>query len=112
MTFAVIVMMILFGAFFLVPILGVLYIIFAVPMISLGVRRLHDINRTGLWLLAGSMPIVGAALLLLFFVAPGHEGYNDYGPDPLRYAPSPRDWSGTDDEVEWSQTRVPSVERD
>jgi uncharacterized membrane protein YhaH (DUF805 family) len=46
-----------------------------IPSIAVGVRRLHDINRSG-WLLI--VPIVG--FVFLFFN--GHENENRFGKDP------------------------------
>jgi len=47
-----------------------------------GVRRLHDIDRTGWWLLIALVPLVGAIVLLVFAVQAGTQGDNQYGPDP------------------------------
>lgn len=35
------------------------------PSIAIGVRRLHDTNRSGLWLLLGFIPIVGIIILIV-----------------------------------------------
>ncbi|HEY0085314.1 MAG TPA: DUF805 domain-containing protein [Allosphingosinicella sp.] len=53
-----------------------------VPSIAVGVRRLHDTNRSGWWMLIGLLPIVGGIVLLIFFVLEGTSGSNEYGPDP------------------------------
>ena len=54
---------------------------FLIPQIAVSIRRLHDSGKSGWWLLAGIVPLIG--LILLFFMAqPGDEGPNDYGPDP------------------------------
>ena len=39
-----------------------------IPSIAIGVRRLHDINMSGWWLLIGLIPILGGLVLLYFFV--------------------------------------------
>lgn len=39
-----------------------------IPSIAIGVRRLHDINMSGWWLLIGIIPILGGLVLLYFFV--------------------------------------------
>lgn len=54
-----------------------------IPSISVGVRRLHDTNRSGWWILIGLIPIVGSIVLIVFFVLEGTRGPNQYGPDPL-----------------------------
>ena len=50
-----------------------------------GIRRLHDLNRTGWFMLLVFIPIVNLlfAIYLLFFK--GTEGYNNYGADPLQF---------------------------
>ena len=52
------------------------------PSIAAGIRRLHDTNRSGWWLLIGLIPILGAIILLVFFVTQGTVGPNQYGDDP------------------------------
>ena len=52
------------------------------PSLAVGVRRLHDIGRSGWWLLIGLVPIVGWLVLLYFLVTEGDRGPNAYGPDP------------------------------
>lgn len=54
-----------------------------VPNIAVGVRRLHDIDRTGWWLLVGLIPVIGTVILLVFFVQRGTAGTNRFGPDPI-----------------------------
>ncbi|MGF1515342.1 MAG: DUF805 domain-containing protein [Elainellaceae cyanobacterium] len=53
-----------------------------VPSIAVGVRRLHDTGRTGWWLLIGFIPLIGALVLLFFFVQDSQPGANEYGPNP------------------------------
>ena len=53
-----------------------------VPSIAVGVRRLHDTDRSGWWLLIGLVPLVGVIILIVFFVQPGKAGQNQYGSDP------------------------------
>ncbi len=47
------------------------------------VRRLHDRNRSGLWLLLAAVPVIGQAWLIweLGF-RPGEAGYNRFGAPP------------------------------
>ena len=54
-----------------------------IPSIAVTVRRLHDIDRTGWWVLMNLVCCVGWIVLLVFQVTPGTEGDNKYGPDPL-----------------------------
>lgn len=52
------------------------------PSIAVAVRRLHDTDRSGWWLLLGLVPLVGQIVLLYFLIQEGDEGANAYGPDP------------------------------
>ena len=64
----------------------VLYVLYflavLLPSIAVGIRRLHDTNRTGWWLLIGLVPFIGAIVLIVFFVMEGNRGANQYGADP------------------------------
>jgi uncharacterized membrane protein YhaH (DUF805 family) len=53
-----------------------------IPSIAVTVRRLHDIDRTGWWVLISLVPLVGWIVLLVFNVQDGTPGSNGYGPDP------------------------------
>lgn len=61
---------------------SVYYLAVLIPAIAVGVRRLHDTNRSGWWLLLGLIPIVGAIVLLVFFVQDSQADDNQYGPSP------------------------------
>ncbi len=69
------------------PIGGLVLLVHLVPVIALSVRRLHDIDRTGWWLLL-DLTIVGALVIFIFSVTRGTSGPNTYGPDPLEMPPS------------------------
>ena len=89
----------------------VLMLALLVPGLAVGIRRLHDTNRSGWWMLlmlpyllftilavgaaaSGSLTGLGAAgivgfiglicaiVLLVFMILPGTRGPNKYGPDP------------------------------
>ncbi len=66
--------------------IGVLSAIFAIAMIlpslSVSVRRLHDTNRSGWWLLIALVPLLGAIVLLIFMVLDSEAGANRFGPNP------------------------------
>ncbi len=51
------------------------------PTLSVGVRRLHDTDRTGWWLLIGIIPLIGGIVLLVFMCLRGTDGPNRFGPD-------------------------------
>lgn len=53
-----------------------------VPGFAVSVRRLHDIGRSGWWILIGLVPVVGVIVLFVFHVMAGDPGINAYGPTP------------------------------
>ena len=53
------------------------------PGLSMSIRRLHDIDRTGWWVLIGLVPLIGAILLIVWACFRGTTGPNSYGADPL-----------------------------
>ncbi|GAA4757149.1 DUF805 domain-containing protein [Actinomycetospora chibensis] len=57
-----------------------------IPSLAVAVRRLHDTDRTGWWLLIGLIPIVGGIVLLVFYCIEGTRGPNQYGMDPKQDA--------------------------
>ncbi len=54
-----------------------------IPIIAVGVRRLHDIDRTGWWLLLSFIPLIGWIILIVWFCTRGTAGSNRFGNDPL-----------------------------
>ncbi|WP_433649132.1 DUF805 domain-containing protein [Micromonospora zamorensis] len=52
------------------------------PTLAVAVRRLHDTDRTGWWVLIGLVPLVGAIVLIVFFVSDSTHGANRFGPSP------------------------------
>lgn len=66
--------------------IGILYILVIlgnlVTALSAGFRRLHDTNRSAWWLLIAFIPLIGAVVLLIFYVLPGTAGENRFGPAP------------------------------
>lgn len=53
-----------------------------IPSIAVGARRLHDMGRSGWWLLISFVPLIGFLLLLYWFVQRGTVGSNEFGTDP------------------------------
>ena len=60
-----------------------LFLIMLISSLSAGVRRLHDTNRVGWWVLITLIPLVGAIWLIVLFCLKGSEGENRFGGDPL-----------------------------
>jgi uncharacterized membrane protein YhaH (DUF805 family) len=59
-----------------------------IPCFAVTVRRLHDTDKSGWWILISLVPIVGGIALLVMTVLDGTRGSNQYGPDP-KGAPKP-----------------------
>ena len=76
----------LLGTFNVVQGVGLLSGLYAlavlIPTLAVHVRRLHDIDRTGWWILIRLIPLIGTIVLLVFALTPGTPGSNRYGPDP------------------------------
>ena len=53
-----------------------------VPYLAVGVRRLHDVNRSGWWLLA-AVTIIGIFLLLYWLIKAGDAEPNRFGEKPI-----------------------------
>jgi uncharacterized membrane protein YhaH (DUF805 family) len=54
-----------------------------IPGLAISIRRLHDLDRSGWWVLLSFIPLVGAIILLVWFATKGTAGPNRYGPDPI-----------------------------
>ena len=52
------------------------------PNLGLGVRRLHDINKSGWFMLLSLIPIVGWIILIVWWAKQGDPTENQYGPVP------------------------------
>jgi uncharacterized membrane protein YhaH (DUF805 family) len=83
-----------------------IFIIFVVPTVAVGVRRLHDSGRSGLWMLLGYGPLVisnlpfmadegmafivigavlmGGGALAIMWLLPGTNGQNQHGANPRK----------------------------
>ncbi len=53
-----------------------------IPSLAVSVRRLHDIGRSGWWLLLSLIPLVGAIILIIWHCTDSQPGANQYGPNP------------------------------
>ncbi|MEC7488240.1 MAG: DUF805 domain-containing protein [Pseudomonadota bacterium] len=62
---------------------GILGLALLIPTIAVTVRRLHDINRTGWWILIYFVPLIGAIVMLVFCCLKGTAGENRFGEDPV-----------------------------
>ena len=53
------------------------------PGIAIGVRRLHDLDKSGWWVLIALIPLIGAIILIVWYCSKGTTGDNRFGADPL-----------------------------
>ena len=62
----------------------VLYVIYGlallVPSIAVTIRRLHDTDKSGWFILIGLIPFVGGIILLVFMCIDSTRGTNQWGP--------------------------------
>lgn len=61
---------------------AILSLALLIPSIAVGVRRLHDLDKSGWWLLLGFVPIIGL-ILIYWFAQPGTPGANRFGPPAI-----------------------------
>ena len=70
------------------PVAGIVLVIFGLAVtwitIAVGIKRFHDRNKSGVWILIIFVPVIGGLWYLIEcgFLR-GTPGPNDYGPDPL-----------------------------
>ena len=63
-----------------------LYLIWAlgliVPGFCVAVRRMHDLGKSGTYLLIALIPFIGGIILLVWMVGDSQPGSNKWGPNP------------------------------
>ena len=64
------------------PIYGIYTLAVIIPSLAVAVRRLHDVGKSGWFLLIALIPLVGAIWLLVLYFTDGQPGNNAYGPNP------------------------------
>ena len=65
-----------------IPLLGLFWLLTVLPNLSVMVRRLHDVGKSGWWWMASAVPFINFYLLYLLFFKRGTDGPNTYGDDP------------------------------
>ena len=65
------------------PLVGLGSLALVLPNLGVAVRRLHDHDRSGWYVLLGLLPFIGAIILLYWYVTRGTVGDNRFGSDPL-----------------------------
>lgn len=67
----------------------VVWLAFLLPFISVQVRRLHDIGRSGWWWWLNIICCIGGIILFVFYLLDSQPGDNQYGPNPKGVAGLP-----------------------
>ena len=62
---------------------GIFSLCTGIGSIMLGIRRLHDLNKSGWFMLVSLIPFINILFALYLLLAQGSVGYNRYGEDPL-----------------------------
>lgn len=62
--------------------LGVFGLVSFIPALSITVRRLHDIGKSGWWYLIAFVPLIGGLVLFVFTLLDSDPDRNEYGPNP------------------------------
>jgi len=65
---------------------GIYTLAILIPSLAVSVRRLHDTDRSGWWVLIGLIPLIGIIVLLVFMVQDSKPGQNQYGSNPKEAA--------------------------
>jgi uncharacterized membrane protein YhaH (DUF805 family) len=73
----------LFASLPLSPLSDIFALATLLPSLAVSIRRLHDTNRSGWWSLLSFVPLVGAIMLIVWWIEQGTPGPNQYG-DPTR----------------------------
>ncbi len=69
---------------------GIIWILFIWPGLAIAVKRCHDRDKSGWWLLIGLIPLIGGIWLLIDI------GFLDGTPGANKFGPSPKGIGGTD----------------
>lgn len=70
----------LIGANFIL--VSIFYLAMILPMFMVTIRRLHDVGKSGWWMLISLIPLV-SLILLYWLIIEGDQGDNQFGPHPL-----------------------------
>jgi uncharacterized membrane protein YhaH (DUF805 family) len=67
------------GSSALAVLVSLILIVVGLSGLSVGIRRLHDTDKSGWWILIGLIPIIGTIILIVFLCTPGTPGPNRFG---------------------------------
>ncbi len=80
---------------------GIFSLAILIPSIAVGIRRMHDTDRSGWWMFIVLVPILGFILYIVWQASKGTHGQNRFGNDPL---------GGSNDGGDFAQSSIPSVD--
>lgn len=61
---------------------GIWSLAILLPSLAVCMRRLHDIGKSGWWVLLSLIPVVGQIILIIWYCKDSMPGDNQYGPNP------------------------------
>ena len=64
---------------------AIIVLILFIPAISVSVRRLHDINKSGWFVIISVIPYIGWIILAIMLIGKGTLGKNKFGKYPLKF---------------------------
>lgn len=65
---------------------GLYSLLILIPSIAVVVRRLHDTDRSGWWILISLIPLIGVLVLFVFICLDSQPGTNRFGANPKEAA--------------------------
>ena len=65
-----------------ISLFGIFALAIFIPALAVVVRRLHDQDKSGWFILIQFIPYIGGIIMLIFMCIEGTKGENRYGPDP------------------------------
>ena len=65
---------------------GLISLALVIPNIAVAVRRLHDVNKSGWWMLIAFIPVIGGIMLLVWYCTDTKPNVNQWGA-PARRLP-------------------------
>lgn len=63
-------------------IFNIIVFLLGVSIFMLDIKRLHDLGKSGYWVLLIFVPLVNIGFLLYLLIAVGETDTNEYGPNP------------------------------
>jgi len=66
------------------PIYGLYLLSIIIPILDVGVRRLHDVGKSGWMMFFAVIPLIEAIWLLVLFCTDGVVAQNEYGMKPKK----------------------------